>query len=100
MTLAVADPAYGVAEYEALRREALEIAPFGPRGHGLTLFLTRGLPAWLRALTALVPSRRMEPVDELGAAAAPRVLPAARVELTAVLAGMVLACAQPREGQS
>jgi hypothetical protein len=99
VTLAVADTASVVAEYEALRREALEIAPFGPRGHGLALFLTRGLPAWLRALTALGPSRRMQPVDELRAAA-PRVLPAARVELTTVLAGMVLACAQPREGQS
>jgi hypothetical protein len=100
VTLAVADTAYVVAEYEALRREALEIAPFGPRGHGLALVLTRGLPAWLRALTALAPSRPMQSVDARRAAAPPRVLLAARVELTTVLAGMVLACAQPREGQS
>ena len=90
----------GVEQYEALRREALEVAPFGPRGHGLALLLARGLPAWLTALTALVPSRPKPLVDEPRAARSPRLLPAARVEFTTVLAGLVLACAQPCEGQS
>jgi hypothetical protein len=94
-----AEPQDVVGQYEALRREALEVAPFGPRGHGLALLVARGLPAWLTALTALVPPRRRRPVDEPPAEWAPRLLPAARVELTTVLAGLVLACAQPSEGQ-
>jgi len=96
----VADAASGVDQYEALRREALEVAPFTPRGHGLVLFLTRGLPAWLAALTALAPSRPVRALDERPPEPAPRLLPRARVELTTVLAGMVRACAQPREGSS
>jgi hypothetical protein len=40
-----------VEQYETLRREALEIAPFAPRGQGLALFLARGLSSWLQALT-------------------------------------------------
>jgi len=87
-------------QYEALRREALEVAPFAPRGHGLALFITRGLPAWLTALTALTPSRPAHAVDARRTAPASRLLPAARVELTTVLAGMVLACARPREEPS
>jgi hypothetical protein len=92
-----AEPQYLVEQYEALRREALEVAPFGPRGHGLALLVGRGLPAWLAALTALVPSRPIRPAED---PRAPRLLPEARVEFTTVLAGLVLACARPREGQS
>ena len=93
----MADAAYVLEQYEALRREALEVAPFAPRGHGLALFIARGLPAWLAALTALAPSRPARAVAEGPAEPASRLLPAARVELTTVLAGMVLVCAQPRE---
>lgn len=94
-----AEPQEVVEQYEAVRREALEVAPFGPRGHGLALLLARGLPAWLTALATLVPSRPRRSVDAAGAERSPRLLPAARVELTTVLAGLVLACAQPGEGQ-
>ena len=91
-----AEPQDVVEQYEALRREALEVAPFGPRGHGLALLLARGLPAWLTALTALVPPRPRRPVDESRTEQSPpRLLPAARMELTTVLAGLVLACAEP-----
>jgi hypothetical protein len=96
---AVADAHYAVAQYEALRREALEVAPFGPRGHGLVLLLTRGLPAWLVALTALGPSRPGRPLAETPAELRPWLLPSARLELTTVLAGMVLACTQGTEGR-
>lgn len=100
MTPAAADAPYVIDQYEALRREALAVAPFGPRGHGLALFITRGLPAWLVALTALARSRPAPAVDERRAEpAAGRLLPA-RGELTTVLAGMVLVCAQPREEPS
>ena len=91
------EPQYVLEQYEAVRRDALEVGPFGPRGHGLALLVTRGLPAWLTALTALVPSTPTRRVDEPRAEQSPRLLPAARVELTTVLAGLVLACAEPRK---
>jgi hypothetical protein len=95
----VADAPYAVEQDEALRREALEVAPFGPRGHGLALLLTRGRPAWLAALTALGPSRPGRPLDETPAEPRPRLRPSARPDLTTVLAGMVLACTQETEGR-
>jgi hypothetical protein len=87
-------------QYEALRREATVMTPGGPRGHGLALFLTRGLPGWLAALTALTPPRRPPPPAPAEAPRpwGPTLVPAARTELTTVLAGMVLACAAEREG--
>lgn len=89
------DPRTVLEQYEALRREATETTPCGLRGHGLALFLTRGLPAWLAALTALTPAPATadapgEPGPMLG--------PSARTALTTVLAGMVLACTAEREG--
>ena len=93
------EPQYVLEQYEAVRRDALEVGPFGPRGHGLALLVTRGLPAWLTALTALVPSTPTRRVDEPRAEQSPRLLPAARVELTTVLAGLVLACAEPGKRQ-
>jgi hypothetical protein len=93
------DPREVLEQYEVLRREALGTAPFGPRGHGLALLLSRGLPAWLVALTALAPPggptrSLVEPRREGGSG----LLPTARAELTTVLAGMVLACTHPTEG--
>jgi hypothetical protein len=73
-------------EYEHLRREALQA---GSRcGHGLALFLSRGMMAWLEALTALRP----RPVSEdpsPGSVDLPSVL---RPDLTTLLANMVLSC--------
>jgi hypothetical protein len=91
------DPRAVLDQYEALRREALESAPFGPRGQGLALFLSRGLPAWLAALTALAPPGGPTPVAEARHEGGPGLLPTARAELTAVLASMVLACTHPTE---
>ncbi len=84
-------------QYEALRREAIEAAAFGPRGPGLALFLARGLPAWLATLTAL-PPRRPVPPEAAPGEPGPTLLPAARRELTTVLAGMLLACMPREEG--
>jgi hypothetical protein len=73
-------------EYENLRWEALKASSH--RGHGLALFLTRGMIAWLEALMALR-SRQLshsalqEPFD------LPSVL---RPDLTTLLANMVLSC--------
>jgi hypothetical protein len=94
----VAETLDPVEQYEALRREALEIAPFAPRGQGLALFLTRGLSHWLTALAALAPSRPARPLDDQPPGPA-RLLPAARAELTTLLAGMVLACTHEPEAR-
>ena len=94
------DPHTVLEQYEALRREATETTPGGPWGHGLALVLTRGLPGWLAALTALPPPRRPPPAPAAATRqSGPTLVPSARTELTTVLAGMVLACAAEREGQ-
>jgi hypothetical protein len=92
-----ADAPYVIDQYEALRREALEVAPFGPRGQGLALLLARGVPAWLTALAAVVPPPPAPGLDDRPRAHPPRLPAAARAELTTVLAGMVLACTAERE---
>lgn len=74
-------------EYENLRREALQTG--SRRGHGLALFLSRGMVAWLGALTALNPRPvpRSAPLQE--SVDLPSVL---RPDLTTLLANMVLSC--------
>jgi hypothetical protein len=62
------DPRTVLEQYEALRREATETPLGGSRGHGLALCLTRGLPGWLAALTALTALRRPPPAAGRGAA--------------------------------
>ena len=91
------DRAYVLDQYEALRREALAADPFGPRGHGLALFLSRGMPAWVVALSQLTPRHapeRAAEAEELLLTQAPEIAPGVRSELTLVLAAMVLACSQ------
>lgn len=86
------DPTFLSEQYEALRKEALEADPLGRRGHGLTLFLSRGMIAWMAALKtlgtrpAVVPEDRSIQYRDLQAAV--------RYDLTLVLADMVLACSQ------
>jgi hypothetical protein len=91
------DPHYVFEQYEALRREA-RTAVRG--GHGLTLFLTRGMPAWLAALTALAPRPAMAAGDRATGPpdAGPCLASGVRTELIAVLAGMVLGCAGEERG--
>lgn len=73
-------------EYECLRQEALHLGT--RRGHGLALFQSRGMMAWLQALTALKPRRVTQNVIEQSAS-----LPSIpRPDLTALLATMVLSC--------
>ena len=72
--------------YEALRREALAVTPEGPRGHGLVLFTTRGMAAWIEALSSLT-GRWPAPVEESS------ILPISlRPEIATILANMVLVC--------
>ena len=77
-------------QYEALRKEACELDRTGRRGHGLALFLSRGMIAWMAALRALVPP----PATASGERAVlyPDLPSAVRSDLTVVLADMILAC--------
>ena len=87
------DPTYVFDRYEAMRREALESCLDGPRGHGLALFLSRGMPAWLAALPVLDRDKAWERAAENFQTTVTAELPVAvRSELTLVWAGMVLAC--------
>jgi hypothetical protein len=92
------DPCYLLEQYEALRREALERVWSGERGHGLALFLARGMSAWLSALRALVPppvSRGQLPgAEESLREYAPMRQPSVRAELATLLAGMLLAVSE------
>ena len=81
---------YALEQYEALRREALENDSGGRRGQGLSLFLTQGMSAWLRALSWL--SSRPVMLASAGAPSQRPSLPGgARSDMTRVLARMVLA---------
>lgn len=95
-----AEPGQVLEHYEALRREALDRSRSGERGHGLALFLARGMSAWLNALTALIPTPPAQdsasviekpPLD-------PMPPPSVRKELTTTLAGMVLALSEEGRG--
>ena len=70
-----------------MRQEALDVNT--RRGHGLALFLSRGMMAWLEALAALRPRGPM-PHRELEHSA--DLLPVLQPDLTTLLADMVLSC--------
>ncbi|MDA2927551.1 hypothetical protein MYX78_10040 [Acidobacteria bacterium AH-259-G07] len=90
------DPLYFQEQYEALRGEALDAHRARERGHGLALFLARGMAAWLVALSALSPrTQSLSRELERGTSNRHPDLPqAVRSNLTLVLAGMVLACSE------
>lgn len=81
-------------QYEALRRDVLASGSSVDRGLGLSLFLTRGMSAWLAAVTALMP-RAPRPAmicEPLPFERLPVLAPNVRSDLTVMLADMVLAC--------
>lgn len=88
-----ADPGEALARYESLRGDAT--SGIG-RGHGLALFLSRGMSAWIDALAALGPPKPAPaPARSLGEPLAVGCLQSSvRSDLTTLLAGMVLACTQ------
>ncbi|MGH8645725.1 MAG: hypothetical protein ACREX4_15195 [Gammaproteobacteria bacterium] len=73
-------------EYENLRREALQTG--SRRGHGLALFLSHGMIAWLEALTAL----RSRPLPQSTPYESFDITSVVRPDLTTLLANMVLSC--------
>jgi hypothetical protein len=85
------DPLFARQSYEDLRRQALEF-PGAGGGHGLTLFLTRGMVAWLRALGALpVPPRVAACGSNPGGAVDRSGMLREKAVLTGLLAEMVMA---------
>ena len=94
MSSFVLDTKRVLEQYEALRRNVIDAGSSFDGGPGLSLFLTRGMSAWLTALTALMPrphrpAMSSEPpqFDRL-----PVLAPGFRSDLTVMLADMVLAC--------
>ncbi len=88
----VLDPSYILDQYEALRREAIEAESARTIGHGLAVFLYRGMSAWISALKALgkppmaVSAQNKETLPQVD------LPPAVRCDLTTVLANMVMTC--------
>jgi len=61
----------------------------------MALFISRGMPSWVAAVAALAPAARQpqqRAAEEAPHPQRPVVALSFRAELTAVLAGMVLAC--------
>ena len=87
------DAEYLLEQYELLRQEAAELSSYARRGHGLLLFLTRGMVAWIEAVSCLS-GRRAAPA-EVTTPALPFSL---RPEVTTVLANMVLVCMKEARG--
>ena len=84
------DPEYLLEQYELLRREALALPTDTQRGYGLLLFLTRGMLAWMEALSCL-----SGPATRTASDSSSDPLPVSvRPQLMTVLANMVLVCMQ------
>lgn len=80
-----------LASYEEIRCEALRLAGRSHCGHGLALFIRRGMAAWLTACAPLVRMREV-----LDTTAEERVPSDLRGEVAIVLAEMALSAADPR----
>ncbi len=79
-----------------MRHEAATRVACGPHGHGMVLLMTRGMPAWLDAVTALRPAPGRAARGPRSVLEGTRVdlAPPVRSELTRLLASLVLTCAQ------
>jgi transposase len=77
-------------EYEDLRQGATRTV-VSRRGHGLALFLSRGMMAWLEVLAALK-SHTAAPTTTGESASATELTSAVRPDVTTLLANMVLCC--------
>lgn len=90
------NPGYYEQHYESLRREALSRHRGLERGHGLALFLSQGMLAWMKALATLQPPHLASLVETIPGPSPghPKLTRSIRGQLTTVLAGMVLACSR------
>jgi hypothetical protein len=80
-------------QYEALRKQALITNSASHRGHGLALFLARGMPGWLAALAVLAPSGESpcHPNESRSLGCRVNLPSSMQSDFTSVLADMVLA---------
>jgi hypothetical protein len=89
-------------QYEGLRREVLGTGPRDRSGHGLALFISRGMAAWINAVSILgrKPGRPALPVAEASPVGLIASWPTSlKADLTAVLADMVLTCTQETQDE-
>ncbi len=82
MNHAAVDAEYVLEQYELLRGKAIQ-------GHGLHLFLTKGMVAWIDAVSCLS-GRRAVPTEPNSSSP----LFSSHPEVTTALANMVLGCMQ------
>ena len=74
-------------QYEVARQEAATDVAFSRRGYGMALLMSRGMPAWLKAVATLcLPPVEPPPADSGDLDLAPSV----RSEMARVLASLVL----------
>ncbi|MDE2991894.1 MAG: hypothetical protein OXU21_12675 [Chloroflexota bacterium] len=74
-------------QYEVARQEAATDVAFSRHGYGVALLMSRGMPAWLKAVATLcLPPVEPPPADSDGLDLAPPV----RSEMARVLASLVL----------
>ena len=79
--------------YEDLRSEVTDVRVSAAGGLGLTLLMTRGLSAWMKARAVCMPAaERCERAGE-----APPLLPVARPDVVQLLTGMALAACTEAE---
>ena len=74
-------------QYEVVRQDAASAVAFARQGYGVALLMSRGMPAWLKAV--------LDPLPPGGRAAAAAsgdldLAPPVRSEMTRVLASLVL----------
>ena len=74
-------------QYEVVRQDAATDVAFARQGYGVALLMSRGMPAWLKAISTLcLPSVRPAPAGSGDIDLAPPV----RSEMARVLASLVL----------
>ena len=74
-------------QYEVLRHDAATDVAFARQGYGMALLMSRGMTAWLKALSTIsLPSAGPPPAENGGLDLAPPV----RSEMARVLASLVL----------
>ncbi|OGR50905.1 MAG: hypothetical protein A3I11_06220 [Elusimicrobia bacterium RIFCSPLOWO2_02_FULL_39_32] len=86
------DQSYVQKQYELIRQEAIETYLHGQRGHGLALFITRGMAEWFNVLKILVKPISMK--DGTTSSTCVSLPSFVKSDLTLVLSNMVMACYQ------
>ena len=74
-------------QYEVVRQDAATDVAFSGRGYGVALLMSRGMPAWLKAVATLCLPRAESPPAASGDL---DLAPPVRSEMARVLASLVL----------